>query len=215
MNTERKYRKPLNRNGWMAKLQRICLGKTPNFVGYCPFFWLTWICVLFFPVFMVARGVGFLFWGITCVIRHIPISPSRASDARLLAFYLHYLETVQAIGLEHSLDWEHANNKKAYGKMLKWIAVAPDWENCALQVKYKSEQRAIKLEANQDKNAARAKQASKYAGLIAKPILGLVALFVSYWVIKAFIFVFSKITWPGTIGVLELAGVIVGRSEEH
>ena len=131
-------------------------------------------------------------------------------SARLLAFYLHYLETVQAIGLEHSLDWENANNKKAYGKILKWIAVTPDWENCALQVKYKSEQRAIKLEANQDKNAARAKQASKYAGLIAKPILGLVALFVSYWVIKAFVFVFSKITWPGTIGVLELAGVIVG-----
>jgi hypothetical protein len=53
----RKFRKHVNRNGWMARLQRYVLGELPKYSGYCPFFWMTWACLLVLPVAVVIKTI--------------------------------------------------------------------------------------------------------------------------------------------------------------
>lgn len=64
MNTEpqRKYRKKVNRNGWMARVQRYVTGREPRYMGYCPFFWMTWLCLAGAPFVALKRAVVFT-WG--------------------------------------------------------------------------------------------------------------------------------------------------------
>lgn len=63
MNTEtveRKKEKKLDRNHWMCRVQKYTFGiDAPTFyMGYCPFFWMTWLAVIaFLPVAIVKNLV--------------------------------------------------------------------------------------------------------------------------------------------------------------
>lgn len=47
----RKKEKKLDRSHWMCRIQKYTLGiDAPTFyMGYCPFFWMTWVCVTLSP----------------------------------------------------------------------------------------------------------------------------------------------------------------------
>lgn len=204
-NSERKYRKQVNKNGWMAKLHRICFGEaTPTFVGYCPFFWFTWFCILFFPLIMIVRLVITIIYGFVCVFRAIP--PMRPSDILLYSFYDKYLEYG---GGQEVLNYIR-DILDQYRKVLRWIAVTPDWENCAKQVRYKIQQRQAKQQEKAVANAQRAKTLSKYAGYVVKPTLGAIALFSSYQFIRLMIWIVRQFTWAGFIFAAEIVGFAIG-----
>jgi hypothetical protein len=55
MNDTPKYKKVINRNGWMARLYRFSTDREPNFRGFCPFFWSTLFFMLIFPITLLCR----------------------------------------------------------------------------------------------------------------------------------------------------------------
>lgn len=62
MNTtkvERKKEKKLNREHWMCRIQKFSFNiDAPTFyMGYCPFFWMTWLALLVSPIVAVFRIV--------------------------------------------------------------------------------------------------------------------------------------------------------------
>lgn len=63
METERKYQKGLNRAHWMCRIQKWAFGiDAPSFyVGYCPFFWMTWLALLAAPFVLSGKILGFLY----------------------------------------------------------------------------------------------------------------------------------------------------------
>lgn len=57
-NDIRKKEKKIDSNHWMCKIQKFVLGidATKQYVGYCPFFWMTVLCLFLFPIFCIFRG---------------------------------------------------------------------------------------------------------------------------------------------------------------
>lgn len=62
MNTseiERKKQKKLDKSHWMCRIQKYTFGiDAPNYyMGYCPFFWMTWVCLLFSPIALLYKAL--------------------------------------------------------------------------------------------------------------------------------------------------------------
>src|SRR6266403_837576 len=117
----RRYRKPLNKNGWMVKLQRLAFGNiTPHFVGYCPFFWFTWLCLLILPAALLVRLIAFILSAVASLFE-IPACPFRPPKKKLVEFYEDILEHGWKITCD---SW----GENYYKAVLAWIAATPDWE---------------------------------------------------------------------------------------
>lgn len=58
-NTEdiRKKEKKLSQYHWMCRIQKYTFGiDAPNYyMGYCPFFWMTWVSLLVFPIVFIGK----------------------------------------------------------------------------------------------------------------------------------------------------------------
>lgn len=56
-NDIRKKEKKLDSNHWMCKIQKYVLGIDAQnyYMGYCPFFWMTVLCIFLFPIILVWR----------------------------------------------------------------------------------------------------------------------------------------------------------------
>jgi hypothetical protein len=84
----RKKEKKLNREHWMCRVQMYTFGiDAPNYyMGYCPFFWMTWVSLLVLPI---------VFLGKTFVkLSSAPIKPvMRYADARSKTRALQLLNT--------------------------------------------------------------------------------------------------------------------------
>jgi hypothetical protein len=194
MKSEPKYRKQVNQNGWMIKLQRLCFGEaTPKFTGYCPFFWFTWLCLLLVVIILPLRLLLILFvYSIASVAELRSRRPSRPKDVRLLSFYDHYLSKGQ------NLQFERENNYHVWPDVFKWIDKTPDWENCAKEALIRRERARQAVAACKLRNAERSKKISKFAAWIGRPIklmLLLVGLFASYKVTGFLYFIIRQITW--------------------
>jgi hypothetical protein len=68
METERKKQKGINPNHWMCRIQKTVFNiDAPSFyMGYCPFFWMTWVAIVAFIPAMIWRytviPLGNLIW---------------------------------------------------------------------------------------------------------------------------------------------------------
>jgi hypothetical protein len=110
-NTEdiRKKEKKLNREHWMCRVQMYTFGiDAPNYyMGYCPFFWMTWVSLLVLPI---------VFLGKTFVkLSSAPIKPVlRYADARSKTRALQLLNTPLEPTYNVILDVYAAFGKKDY-----------------------------------------------------------------------------------------------------
>lgn len=203
---ERKYRKPVNANGWMRKLQRWAWGKaTPKFVGYCPFFWFTWLTLLLSPVVLVVKTVGFIFRFIGSAIPE-SLSTRKPSDDLIVEFYAAYLR----FGLEEIKEWAE------FDDVYEWIVVTPDWENCAKAILAKRAKKAEKRAVAEPKQARWAKRLARYSGLIVKTFLSGAVIAVLYlsarpiW--RGIIFLchfFGSLSWSDLLWMAKVGGVAV------
>lgn len=156
----------------MRKLQKWTWGKaTPKFVGYCPFFWFTWLCLLLTPVTLVFKTVVFLF---RLVFSAIPETfwITRPPDSILVIFYEVYLD---GGSIKHVYD-----NWTGFDYVLKWVAITPDWENCIKAIIAKQLKKAEKEAVAEPKRARLANRMSRYSSYIVKPILATAIIFVLY-----------------------------------
>lgn len=173
-NTERKYRKPVNTNGWMRKLQKWTWGdSTPNFVGYCPFFWFTWLSVLVMPITLIRKIVAAIFHFIGSAIPERIRKVQRPREAVLALLYDHCLK--MGVGRAYA-DWLAEDDAVS-----EWLKATPDWLNCAERA-YRNQQRKAAHEVVwAPRRNAFAQFMSRYAGYVVKPVLwaaGLAGLYV-------------------------------------
>lgn len=183
---ERKYRKQVNSHGWMRKLQTWTWAEsTPHFVGYCPFFWFTWLCLLLIPITLVLKTVAFAF---RLVFSAIPATfwITRPLPERLLEFY----KDVRRFGINEVRTWN------SYRSVFKWIDITPDWENCILAIIAKQEKKAEKEAVREPKRAKFANRMARYSGYIVKPILAAVAIFILYLALPK---LWKGMTWLWTL----------------
>jgi len=207
VSNERKYIKPLTNNHWMARIQKSVLGidceQTYN--GYCPFFWVTWLCVLMFPfsfLFKGGRAVGLYLWtefekkvdkyfpakapyvheDRVEVVRE-PFKPSSRNLVDLKRFFVRMKE----LG-ESEIDWVYFGCAHLFCgsgfDMKQWVEDNPDWEETLLPIaklevaklKERKEAQAKAVETKRLRKLALINKVSKVGQLIVKPILVAIAL---------------------------------------
>lgn len=210
MNTERKYRKQLSENDWKIKLQRACFGGiTPNFVGYCPFFWFTWFCVLITPIVLPMRGSIAL---LRMLIKHLP-RPSKIErqpdDADLVWFYKSYKE--------HGLTWFEDHISFSYMTMSRylaylWVLKTEYWEQCCQdavrRVDARNKREATKT-ARRARNAARLGRLTHVLGTISKFVLIGIASILSLLLLRAAWLLLRTVTLKEWLNVLGLLGIAI------
>lgn len=204
--SERKYRKVVNANGWMRKLHVFSFGNSaPRFVGYCPFFWFTWLCILILPITAPFRFICFLLSVVLSVadaaMESLPErKPRKPSDSLLLAFYSDFLED----GLDFALDvWE------SYDYLVAWVRATPDWENCAKKAVLERDIARVKSSRREKK----VRQLSKYAAPIAKTALVAAGVFAAgsalFWLQRLIIKIRWYAVWDSLIYALPYMGWIL------
>lgn len=206
MNIERKYRKQVNTNGWERKLQKWTWGrKTPDFVGYCPFFWFTWLTLFVLPVTLVWKCLEFLFGlGLAIVVSSIPKNwVTRPSDMALVQFY----EAVQEFGMEAVLE-----ESETWEDVLPWILANPDWENCVKRIIARNERQAERRARKHPKRDASMKWVANHSGKIVVPIIVIVVAAGVYFIapaawkaLKVIVSLILGITWANIIFAAKVA----------
>lgn len=207
MKSEPRYRKQVNKNGWMVGLQRLCFGEnTPKFSGYCPFFWFTWLCLLIFPIALFVRLVGFVFRGIFSIAgRFESTKINRPKDSQLIDFYEYYVQYDRDLNKIKSRDYL----VDFFEDVLEWIEVTPDWENCVKQAiidRDKERARNVQRQARSDARAVFLRRMANYAGYVVKPILAVAGIVVTYYFVLAVKFLISHVTLPELVLVGKLSG---------
>lgn len=196
----------------MAKTHRLCFGKSaPHFIGYCPFFWFTWLCILLMPVLLPLRLVILIFstiWGVFGPgIRSMAMMPS---DRQLVEFYEGY---ILSEGTPEEILQEYRSNaalSMLYEDVLDWIAVTPDWESYmpgAMARVEKAKQRQEQKKIRRAKRAAILSKIANYSGYVIKPILIASLVVGAYYVIRGLIYIIGVI--PLQIWLISVKVLIV------
>lgn len=213
---DRKYRKRVNQSGWMIKLQKLCWGdSTPKFVGYCPFFWFTWLSLFLLPIMLPLRLILLVIVLVVLLFGDFKsTSAKRPKDKLLLSFYLSLIQTKEALDndMERALDWERVHNSVPYAPVFRWIDTTPDWENCARRVHLRHLEREGQNEARKERIVVRSgklRKIANYAGYVIKPLLIVASAVVLYWVGVGIMFVVKNITIGEIIFALKTLGVVL------
>jgi len=210
MNTERKYRKQINKDGWMCSVQKWSFGKrTPTFVGYCPFFWFTWLCIFISPLVLVGKFFEFL---TNLAVSCWPVSSpqkvkkvKRPSDMNIIAYY-EKLNSNPKPSESELINF----NICMFPDVRTWIKVTPNWEDIAKSLIAKRDraiEREEKKRQRQAKLQASIKKFAYLSGFIVKPILFLLALAAGYVVLSISWLFVQQITWGVVIACGELLGL--------
>lgn len=215
---DRKKRKKLSRNGWMAKLYYFVWGKKPNFMGYCPMFWSTWICILLAPFIALGKGLEYLcttLGEIWChcfpekeeartfeydesgeIIKHRWPKPSFREIVQLF-------EAVQKAG---SLNYEVVYNYDIDHDTYAWARQnAKSWESHYETAKQAWEREIREEKIRAERSAALAKRREaivNFLRIFVKPALALSAVTGAYAIYKTLFFVCGLFTFAEFVSAL-------------
>lgn len=208
MSTERKYRKRLNRNGWMAKIQRFTWGsKTPDFMGYCPFFWFTWLSLIIAPFKLLVIGLVIIvivpFVGIYELWTRLPHRPTKPTYEKLLRIHEYILE----MGEEKFLEYTEGDD------IGRWIEITPDWRNCvaaAVAIRDRKEER-VQASAKRDKR--RLQWLANRLHYVIKPVAyttcAVAAFFAVRFIVRFIAWAWPLINWPKVGQIVEIIGIML------
>lgn len=167
MNTDddlRKKEKKLDCSHWMCRVQKYTFGiDAPSFYsGYCPFFWMTWVCVLMSPFAffwnVALKPIGRVLNKIgddvvsrkeasTKRLLETPLQPSAADFLALERYYRHDKPDIDYSSNDvfHSLDRSSVDAIR----IALWLNQNKDWRNTHLPAAHQ-----WKIEMNKRKEAA-------------------------------------------------------------
>jgi ABC-type multidrug transport system fused ATPase/permease subunit len=237
----RKKEKKLDRNHWMCRIQKYTFGiDAPTYyMGYCPFFWMTWLAVIWFPFAVIGKFLNKIFSGIfdsanekTKSYReycrekreNTPLEPTFKDFVRLGKYDEDdsYYSGVSYIF--KTLDYGTENSKRIH----KWLQLNPDWKTTHLpkaQEQYDhwlaEEEKQRQLEKIREERFEKLKSSMvRYTSLCGKAIFKLIiplliiaaaigVIFVAGWIV-------SKITLLTILGIFTvvmffLAGYLAGK----
>lgn len=198
MSNERKYRKRINPDHWMVKVQKFTWGsKTPDFVGYCPFFWFTWFSLVLAPFKIIGMIIlaPLLLVGIAIqnLIDKMPSKVRKPTPTIMLHMAEKWQENETSF-----LEW--LERAEFFGTERAWIRATPDWRNCFLAVLLEKESKDAKKAAANSRDKKRLQSLANKLHYIVRPmawIIGLGAggtfLFYAY---KFVVWAWPFLYWP-------------------
>lgn len=161
---ERKKEKKLDRSHWMCRIQKYSFGiDAPTFyMGYCPFFWMTWLSLLVSPIIFILKICNFCFgkpaaalWDRVCSyveklstlrserLASTPLRPSEKSLLVLLREYEYWEEGRSnrefADYISPFFDYSDGRylGSTQIVRMMLWIEQNPDWKEHAENIRKK------------------------------------------------------------------------------
>jgi len=225
----RKKEKKIDRKHWMCRIQNYSLGiDAPTFyMGYCPFFWMTWVAVLIAPIVaffnLLAWPTKFLYVSTSTrivtrrkereeEIRKIPLMPSDN-----LFRDLQYLPRSLKVITAHDLsDFRCLRDWTSCVRVALWLAENPNWRKTYLRdaLKRLADIRAAER-AREEKQKARTftlRNLNKYVSLCGSAVfkvlipLGIVtaAIGVVYGVFK----LIMLIGWLNMLGAFVITSFV-------
>lgn len=208
MEPTRKYRKVINRNGWMAKLYEFSTGREPKFTGYCPFVWSTWFWVLMFPLTVAGKALE---WFGSVFATLMKSDKVRLSDFEKYYVYIRLQDYNFVLEDYYNQSFDSAEFKKFVAQNKNWLEILKKGyerekskaDSCFSNPEPIEEKKNEKLELLKEK-------AMKFAAWLVKPALVLSAIFAA-WVIYTFLgYLYSIISLKDILGALLIVGVVVG-----
>lgn len=160
----RKKEKKLSREHWMCRVQKYTFGiDAPTYyMGYCPFFWMTWLSLLVLPIVFISKT----FYRVSCV----PIVPvldylDKRADARKENLSKSPLEPGwevivdvfdkfgkknkinigdgEVITLENCTHYLFAGNRERAERIRLWFLQNPKWRETHLEAAKAKREAAI------------------------------------------------------------------------
>lgn len=215
METERKYCKKVNTNGWMARLQlwAFDIDASEKYVGYCPFFWMTWVCLLCAPFILILK-IGESIFDFFSEASSTYFSKDLPSKANNITYEIPYDFVIHNMYLskKNSEDsWEEYAEKYK-----EWIAANPTWWEDYHKCEELKEKQKQREQAFQQRKELIINKLSNIIKFLVKPILILSILLVAFLIYKlVFILPWLAIgKFVGTQGILIasiLALLFVGK----
>lgn len=216
---ERKYRKTVNRNGWMRKLQLWTLGTMPEFTGYCPMFWVTWFCILISPITLVSKFISFIFNLIYSFFesddKEVECEApdyEQPIDEDIIKLYNLIVIGGAKLELTHELA-DKLIDLCIDGfsvDIIEWALNTPNWQEIALQAAARiqlAKLAAEKLELRKKKREKQLNLIVNYTSWVVKPGIILIGLFGIYEFLKLLIYLISLVTLSDVLSVI---GVLIG-----
>lgn len=169
----RKKEKKIDRSHWMCKLQAFTFGiDAPTYyMGYCPFFWMTWVSLIALPfvlLFKLVTGPTVWLWdkfstpyseyklAATLKLENTPVKPSYNAMLDIAEEF----KKDKDIRFDYSL-WIHArviNYKQVY----LWLQENPNWRKIELpKAKEWLKVELERLQKEKERNLAKAKKLRK------------------------------------------------------
>lgn len=142
----RKKQKGIDKNHWMCKVQKFSFGIDAEkfYMGYCPFFWMTWVALIASPFiavfhathFVIGRPLLFVFDKLFSTVKekkiayieeknNTPIVPSYAILNEVKDF-----ETFSPFDIYYLCDT--INTMSEADRILLWFEQNPDWRETHL-----------------------------------------------------------------------------------
>ena len=220
----RKKEKKINREHWMCRIQMYTFGiDAPTFyMGYCPFFWMTWVCVLMSPFALlwnvVLKPVCSYGERLSSVAREkresslqalyeTPLQPSHFQLLDLSTYYRNekvdaYFTSEVRNAIGHNASWINIK------RITVWLNVNPDWRTTFLpDAKAWLEEQIKKEEASREraKNLRKIGNVASVCGsTVFKGIIPAVILVAAYYIYRLLSYVVTNISLQDFVLALTL-----------
>lgn len=167
--------KRIKRNGWQMRLIRWTINFEPNFKGYCPLFWTTWICIFLVPFSILIHSTGFVIKLFKECFKEDG-SEIKESPKKPAYFIMEYY-------------FEYGIN--SWGEYDEWFENNPNWRDEFLAERAKKQAAEVALELKNKKAEDRKKRimaamepALNISRYLVIPSLMFVAAIAAYYVYK-------------------------------
>jgi len=222
MNEIRKYQKQINKNGWQCRIQKWAfdIDAETTYMGYCPFFWMTLLCVLVSPIIWLVRCILSIFGSVGDIVESLV--PNFEKKETLKKVKPLKRKSPEFDELEYALD--RADGDILRLKYPEWVKENPNWQEEVREVRAKiaeakakrkkeAKEKAIKIQKRRD-------QLAGYARLTVKPLLVISSLgcawvlwhvakvLITYWAITLSVLGCSLLGWAFIVLVIKFCGIV-------
>lgn len=213
-NNIRKYKKKVNKNGWKANIYRWTFSREPNYVGYCPFFWITLFCVIVSPFSLVGKILEFI-WKLICDL----FTPEKEESVKNPEYkwekhkYKKPCDEV-IVDMYDRLQKFETLAHYSWNNLLTpvwWAEQNPDWKEkyyptAKINVDKKKAREIIK-QNRKTRHKERMAIVVKYTSYTMKPLVTIAILTAAFYIYKLIFAIVSLIKWKDVVVMLTYSGI--------
>lgn len=225
----RKKEKKINREHWMCRIQMYTFGiDAPTFyMGYCPFFWMTWVCVLMSPFALIWNiafkpicSYGDRLSRATHEKRHASLqalyeTPLQPSHSQLIDLSIYFSnEKVDKYWTNQVGDAISHTSWTNMVRIALWLNTNPDWRTTFLPDAKAWQEEQIKKEEAKRERAKNLRKIGNVASVcgstVFKGIIPAAILVAAYYIYRLLAYVATNISLQDFVLALAILFSVIG-----